>query len=94
MNKATLHKSILKNYEKPSSLSGVHVLEEAGKHKYQYIEDGKKALMKDSNECALKTDIFALGIVFYQMSLEQTNEKGKELALELARSFANPNAMT
>lgn len=88
MNKATLHKNILKNYDSIQSFKETLVHEN-----YDYIDDAKKALMKDANACALKTDIFALGVVFYQISLEQTTKEGKALALELARKFATPNVV-
>jgi serine/threonine protein kinase len=86
MNKATLHKNILKNYD--SIQPFIETL-----YNYDYIDDAKKALVKDINACALKTDIFALGIVFYQISLQQKTKEGKALSLELARKFANPNVM-
>lgn len=86
MNKATLHKSILKNYDT------LPILKDTFDHEnYDYIEHSKKALIKDINACALKTDIFALGVIFYQISLQQKTKEGKTLALELARQFANPN---
>lgn len=88
MNKATLHKSILKNYDTLPILK-----ETIETMNYDYIEDNKQILNKDAHACALKTDIFALGVVFYQLSLQQKTKEGKALALELARKFANPNAM-
>lgn len=88
MNKETLHKSILKNYDTLPILK-----ETIETMNYDYIEDNKQILNKDAHACALKTDIFALGVVFYQLSLQQKTKDGKALALELARKFANPNAM-
>lgn len=88
MNKATLHKQILKNYKSIQPF-----IETLDQGHYDYIDDAKKALVKDTNACALKTDIFALGIVFYQISLQQKTKEGKELSLELAKKFANPNVM-
>jgi hypothetical protein len=86
MNKVTLHKNIMKNYDT------LPILKETLSD-YDYINDAKKALVKDTNACALKTDIFALGIVFYQISLQQNTKEGKALALELAKTYANPNVM-